>query len=78
MPSTIIIIKCLLRVTQRERDKVCKCMCVTGKWRTKMFSMADGSLSNLFTTYKGKATGEQRSREKEETKPEDGKHAYTQ
>ena len=44
--------------TERERDKVCKCMCVTGKWRTKMFSMADGSLSNLFTTHKGKASVE--------------------
>jgi hypothetical protein len=61
------------------------CVCVVEKWRTEIFSWADGSFSNLFIAFNGKSSvkkgwgQKEREREgKEETKPEDGKHTYTQ
>jgi hypothetical protein len=56
-------------------------VCVVEKWRTKMFSWADGSFSNLFIAFNGKSSVEKgwrkrERRKKEGTKPQDGKHTH--
>jgi len=67
----------------RGRERMYVCVCVMEKWRTGIFSWADGSFSNLFIAFNGKSSvgkrqDERDREEKEETKPKNGKHTYTQ